>query len=121
MSFYPIAVVPPEHRFRTLVLCFDGTGNQFEADHSNVLQLFTMLKKDDRSKQMVYYQTGIGTYTTGPIATPIYSKVSKTLDMALGSSLSHHVMAGYEWLMQGREHPTVRNCCLSSSLYRCGG
>lgn len=25
-------IIPPDHPFRTLVLCFDGTGDQFDAD-----------------------------------------------------------------------------------------
>jgi uncharacterized protein (DUF2235 family) len=49
-------VIPPEHPFRTLVLCFDGTGDQFDADNSNIVRLFSMLPKADRTKQMVYYQ-----------------------------------------------------------------
>lgn len=47
---------PPDHDHRTLILCFDGTGDQFDADNSNIVQLFSMLKKDERAKQMVYYQ-----------------------------------------------------------------
>lgn len=58
----PRAVVPPvlepEHprRSRTLVLCFDGTGDQFDADNSNVVKLVSLLKKDDTANQLVYYQ-----------------------------------------------------------------
>ena len=53
---YP-PVIPPDHgQGRTLVLCFDGTGDQFDADNSNIVQLVSLLKKDDRSKQLVYYQ-----------------------------------------------------------------
>ncbi|KIL57003.1 hypothetical protein M378DRAFT_88465, partial [Amanita muscaria Koide BX008] len=44
---------------RTLVLCFDGTGDQFDNDNSNIVQLVSMLKKDDKTKQMVYYQYGL--------------------------------------------------------------
>lgn len=36
-----------------------------------------MLKKDDPDKQLVYYQAGIGTYTTPEIATPFMSSISK--------------------------------------------
>jgi hypothetical protein len=43
---------------KLLVLCFDGTGDQFDSDNSNVVQLVSMLKKDDKTKQMVYYQVG---------------------------------------------------------------
>lgn len=48
--------IPPEHENRTLILCFDGSGDQFDADNSNIVQLVSTLKKDDRTKQMVYYQ-----------------------------------------------------------------
>jgi hypothetical protein len=51
--------IPPTHTNRTLVLCFDGTGDQFDADNSNIVQLVSLLKKDDRSKQMVYYQVRV--------------------------------------------------------------
>jgi hypothetical protein len=52
------ATIPPSDpgRKRTLVLCFDGTGDQFDADNSNIVQLLSLLKKDDNSQQMVYYQ-----------------------------------------------------------------
>ena len=58
---------------RNLVLCFDGTGDSFDKDvsqlphpgardltwhfqNSNVVQFLAMLKKDDPEKQLVYYQ-----------------------------------------------------------------
>ncbi|KAH8119720.1 hypothetical protein DFH11DRAFT_1500290 [Phellopilus nigrolimitatus] len=101
---YKGPVIPPStksrKKHRTLVLCFDGTGDQFDNDNSNVVQFCSLLKKGDNKQQMVYYQAGIGTYTIPQIATPIASKVRKTLDMMLGSSLHHHVMGGYEFLME---------------------
>jgi hypothetical protein len=65
--------IPPTNDHRTLVLCFDGTGNQFDDEvrtiadplsrislivskNSNVINFFTLLKKDDKSQQLVYYQ-----------------------------------------------------------------
>ncbi|KAJ7720871.1 hypothetical protein DFH07DRAFT_907066 [Mycena maculata] len=41
----------------TLVLCFDGTGDQFDEDNSNIVKFFSMLPKGDRTRQLVYYQT----------------------------------------------------------------
>ncbi|KAF9269485.1 hypothetical protein L218DRAFT_850151 [Marasmius fiardii PR-910] len=93
-------IIPPEHLHRTLIVCFDGTGDQFDGDNSNIVQFVSLLKKDDRSKQMVYYQAGIGTYTSPTIATPLLSAVSKTLDQAVALNLDAHVMDGYEFLMQ---------------------
>ncbi|KAF9492297.1 hypothetical protein BDN71DRAFT_1483827 [Pleurotus eryngii] len=94
------SLIPPEHPYRTLVLCFDGTGDQFDEDNSNIVQLFTLLKKDDEDVQMVYYQAGIGTYTSPNIATPLMAKLSKTLDEMVAWNLDRHVMDGYEFLMQ---------------------
>ncbi|KAJ7490759.1 hypothetical protein FB451DRAFT_1124330 [Mycena latifolia] len=95
-----LPIIPPDHPSRTLVLCFDGTGDQFDSDNSNIVQFFAALPKGDRTKQLVYYQAGIGTYTTPEIATPIMSKISKFLDEAIAWNLDAHVMGGYEFLMQ---------------------
>ncbi|KAG6866325.1 hypothetical protein C0991_005792 [Blastosporella zonata] len=93
-------VIPPEHEKRTLVVCFDGTGDQFDADNSNIVQLVSLLKKNDRNKQMVYYQAGIGTYISPKVATPMTAKMSKILDEMFAWNLDAHVMSGYEFLMQ---------------------
>jgi len=93
-------IIPPTHRHRTLVLCFDGTGDQFDEDNSNIVELFSMLKRDDRRKQMVYYQAGIGTHGNRLLATPLASKISKSMDEAIAWNLSAHVMDGYEFLME---------------------
>ncbi len=44
------------HPGKMLIVCFDGTGNDFNADNSNIVQLVSMLKRDDKTTQMVYYQ-----------------------------------------------------------------
>ncbi|KAF8829500.1 hypothetical protein HHX47_DHR3000528 [Lentinula edodes] len=93
-------VIPRSHDHRTLVLCFDGTGDQFDEDNSNVVNLFSLLKKDDPSQQLVYYQSGIGTYTIPQIAQPWMAKLHKAADMMVGIHLNAHVMTGYEFLMQ---------------------
>ncbi|KAJ6549094.1 hypothetical protein DFH09DRAFT_1320391 [Mycena vulgaris] len=93
-------VIPPDRPFQTLVLCFDGTGDQFNTQNSNIVQLFSMLGKGDRTRQMVYYQSGVGTYTTPEIATPLRAKISKIIDSAVAWSLDAHLMGGYEFLMQ---------------------
>ncbi|KAK7464107.1 hypothetical protein VKT23_006271 [Stygiomarasmius scandens] len=91
---------PSESRSRTLVLCFDGTGDQFDDDNSNVVQFFSMLKKDDWRQQLVYYQSGIGTYNIPQVARPWMAKLQRVVDMMVGMHLSAHVMTGYEFIMQ---------------------
>ncbi|KLO09282.1 hypothetical protein SCHPADRAFT_907921 [Schizopora paradoxa] len=99
---YSGTVIPPPmpNRHRTLVLCFDGTGDQFDDDNSNIVQFFSMLKKGDKDQQLCYYQAGIGTYTIPQIATPFWSKLTQTVDLMIANSLDHHVMGGYEFLME---------------------
>ncbi|CAE7128369.1 unnamed protein product [Rhizoctonia solani] len=81
-------VIPPEDskRSRTLVLCFDGTGDQYDQDNSNIVQFIHLLSKDNPDNQMVYYQAGVA--------------ISKAADMALAHGLQNHVTEGYEFLMQ---------------------
>lgn len=87
--------IPPVHACRTLVLCFDGTGNQFCDDNSNVLQLFNMLKKEDPSQQVVYYQNArTGTSIVPQLAMPLLLKWKNP---------DPHVLGGYEFLMQNYE------------------
>lgn len=96
--------VPPTHKHRTLILCFDGTGDQFDDDNSNIVNFVSLLKKNDSSKQLVYYQAGIGTYTIPQVAKPMMAKVHKVLDAMIGVHLNAHVMSGYEFLMQNYEY-----------------
>ncbi|KAM5432737.1 hypothetical protein MferCBS31731_007361 [Microsporum ferrugineum] len=102
-----MATVEPLSRPKTLVLCFDGTGNKFsgtEAD-SNVLKIFRMLDSS-QGDQFHYYQPGIGTYVSSATFsdTGFYSRVKsamlKAKDSAVGSSFADHVMAGYRFLMR---------------------
>ncbi|KAF5328559.1 hypothetical protein D9758_018002 [Tetrapyrgos nigripes] len=94
------SVIPETHDSRTLVLCFDGTGDQFDDDNSNVVQLFSMLKKDDWRQQLVYYQSGIGTYNIPQVARPWMAKLERVVDSMVGMNLHVHVMTGYEFIMQ---------------------
>lgn len=96
--------IPPTHTHRTLVLCFDGTGDQFDDDNSNIVNFVSLLKKNDSRKQLVYYQAGIGTYTIPQIAKPMMAKVHKALDAMIGVHLNAHVMSGYEFLMQNYQY-----------------
>jgi len=95
-------IIPPEHEKRTLVLMFDGTGDQFDGDNSNIVQLCSLLKKEDRSKQMIYYQAGIGTYASPAWASPLMSRFSLACDMMFAKNLPGHVMGMlyYSWCVK---------------------
>ena len=44
---------------RNIVVCCDGTGNEFGESKSNVVKLYKMLACDD--SQITYYHPGVGT------------------------------------------------------------
>ncbi|KAI9437109.1 hypothetical protein BJY52DRAFT_1130131 [Lactarius psammicola] len=77
---------------RTLVLCFDGTGDRFDADNTNIVQFSSFLKKDDMSQQMVYYQSGVGTFTIPQVITPVKAFIQKYVNMAIANHLDAHIM-----------------------------
>ena len=41
---------------RTLVLCFDGTANEYGNNVTNVIKLYSLLRKDRVEEQLCYYQ-----------------------------------------------------------------
>lgn len=53
---------------RTLVLCFDGTANEYGGDNTNVVKFFSLLKKDDFDVQLCYYQASSMIETPGETA-----------------------------------------------------
>ncbi|RXW14426.1 hypothetical protein EST38_g11429 [Candolleomyces aberdarensis] len=125
-------VIPPTHQNRTLVLCFDGTGDQFDDDNSNVVQFVSLLKNDDRYKQLVYYQTGIGTYTAKDrTVSERMSQIHKLLDSMFARTIDAHIMGGYKFLMQNYK-PGDKICifgfsrgaytarCLAGMLHKVG-
>jgi len=79
------------------------------SQNSNVVQFLAMLKKDDPSTQLVYYQViplgphvnpavlmpsrqaGIGTYTSSVLKTPIIEGTSKLLDQMIAYNLPDHI------------------------------
>ena len=62
ITTYIMTTPANESRSRTLVLCFDGTGDRFDDSPTNVVRLFSLLDKSNPDKQLVYYQPGIGTF-----------------------------------------------------------
>ncbi|KAJ6585425.1 hypothetical protein B0H19DRAFT_1109618 [Mycena capillaripes] len=90
----------PQATARTLVLCFDGTSEQYDGYDTNPVKLFALLKKDDFREQLCYYQSGIGTYLKPSMTSPISEWCLKILDDAFAIYLNDHVMDGYRFLME---------------------
>ncbi|KAF8344878.1 hypothetical protein F5887DRAFT_969295 [Amanita rubescens] len=93
---------PPRDRARgrVLILCFDGTGNRFGEDNSNVVRFFRALKKDNHDHQILYYQPGIGTYSENRLVTHSVGVVEGWIEFAFATHLDDHVKDGYKFLIQ---------------------
>jgi uncharacterized protein (DUF2235 family) len=80
---------------RTIIVLLDGTGDKLDSDNSNIIHIMQCLKKASPD-QIVYYQSGIGTYDGKGLS----KGFSAGLDMAVGSGLGTHIRDAYRFLMQ---------------------
>lgn len=111
-----VQVTMPEttHHGRTLIILLDGTSNQFDATNTNVVKLCQVLRMDDRARQMIYYQPGIGTYTEPGITGTVERVAADAADLAVAWYLSGHVMDAYKFLMENHL-PKDRICIFGFS------
>src|ERR1700754_2707468 len=79
-----------------VILCFDGTGNEFGVNNTNVVRLVQVL---DRDKQRLYYDAGIGTLPEPHLTTRIRKGVGMTNDLAFALGLAQKVEDAYRFLM----------------------
>ena len=84
---------------RNIVLCLDGTSNQYAAINTNVIKLYAMLDRA-RNDQLSYYQPGIGTMPPPGVWGRIKRWVVTRLDLAIAWLLSDHVTDAYRFLMR---------------------
>jgi len=84
---------------RNLILCLDGTNNEFSEDNTNVVKLYSMIDQT-RPDQLAYYQPGIGTSVPPGVWGHLKRKVFETIDLATAWFLSTHVIDAYRYLQR---------------------
>jgi uncharacterized protein (DUF2235 family) len=84
---------------KNIVLCLDGTSNQYAATNTNVVKLYAMLDRA-RNDQLAYYQPGIGTFPPPGIWGRFKRWFITRLDLAIAWLLSDHVTDAYRFLMR---------------------
>ncbi|HEU4514132.1 MAG TPA: DUF2235 domain-containing protein [Nocardioidaceae bacterium] len=86
---------------KNVVVCLDGTGNQVKAKGStNVVRLFEMLDLSDETKQVAYYDPGVGTFSSQGAWTPAGKAITKGLGLAVGRGMRENLGEAYTFLMQ---------------------
>jgi uncharacterized protein (DUF2235 family) len=86
---------------KNVVLCCDGTANEFAGDRTNVVKLsFTLINDPE---QVTYYHPGLGTMEPPGTLTGIKRGLTKTLGQALGWGLEADIRDAYVFLMNNFE------------------
>ncbi|MDY7527858.1 MULTISPECIES: DUF2235 domain-containing protein [unclassified Cryobacterium] len=86
---------------RNLVICLDGTGAQPRArGDSNVIKVFGMLDLTDPTKQIAYYDPGVGTFSSSASWGPLARWLSRVGGLAFGNGLRQNLGEAYTWLMR---------------------
>lgn len=83
---------------KNIVICCDGTGNEFGASKSNVVKLYEMLVHDD--SQVTYYHPGVGTMGARSALTGITRWWTKVIGLAFGYGISDNIADAYQFLMR---------------------
>jgi uncharacterized protein (DUF2235 family) len=85
---------------KNIVICLDGTNNKLrEAANTNVVRLFDMLDLSDVSKQVAYYDPGVGTFSSPAAWTPVARTISRYAGLMFGSGLRQNLGEAYVYLM----------------------
>jgi uncharacterized protein (DUF2235 family) len=84
---------------RNIILCFDGTNNEYAATNTNVVKLYAMLDRGIPD-QFSYYQPGIGTIPPPGLLDKVTKWLITRVDLAFAILLDDHVAAGYRFLMR---------------------
>ncbi|KAG9094006.1 hypothetical protein FRC06_011276, partial [Ceratobasidium sp. 370] len=83
---------------RKLVVCIDGTSNQYSDKNTNVIELYSHIEKSDT--QLTYYNSGIGTYAKPSMRSWSYLKqvINNGIDLAIAWNLDRVIIGAYRWL-----------------------
>ncbi|KAJ7097685.1 hypothetical protein C8R44DRAFT_643151, partial [Mycena epipterygia] len=86
---------------KNLVVCIDGTDNQFGVKNTNVVEICNRITKNSPSKpQLTYYNSGIGTYARPSLYSFAYwqQALGSKVDLAFAWRFERIVQGAYRWL-----------------------
>jgi len=86
---------------KNIVICCDGTGNEVEANLSNVLKLYRCVKKN--KQQIVFYDPGVGTLSSSDGWSRFKNRTKQVFGLATGRGLDQNVLDAYHFLVDRYE------------------
>src|SRR5690349_1592940 len=100
---------------KNIVVCCDGTANEFAKDNTNVVKLYSTLVHESPA-QCTYYHPGVGTMEPAGALTPLRRRFTKLLGLAVGAYLENDIRDAYAFVMQAYEPcPTRRRSFCTAS------
>jgi len=86
---------------KKIVVCLDGTGNQLGANNpTNVARVFQLLDVSEPSKQIAYYDPGVGTMSAASARGTLGRATSRLSGLAFGTGMKTNLAEAYTYLMQ---------------------
>lgn len=86
---------------RNLVICCDGTGEEYGDNNSNVVKLYSLL--ENSARQVTYYHPGLGTMGSRFAVSKIGRLWTKIIGLAFGYGLTANIIDAYVFLMNEYE------------------
>lgn len=80
---------------KNIVLCYDGTGNEYGPNNTNVVGTFEAIVRDDT--QIAFYDPGVGTFNA--LGRNMGKKAGTLMGQAFGYGLTQNLEDAYEYLM----------------------
>jgi uncharacterized protein (DUF2235 family) len=83
---------------KNIVICCDGTGNEFGRSNYNVVKLYKVLVRDER--QVAYYHPGVGKMGSRSALSQVGRSWTRLIGLAFGYGISDNVADAYQFLMR---------------------
>ncbi len=87
---------------KNIVICCDGTSNEFDGDRTNVVKLYQTLVHDPKV-QVTYYHPGLGTQEAAGALTGFSRWWTRLAGFAFGYGLTNDIRDAYVFLMNHYE------------------
>jgi uncharacterized protein (DUF2235 family) len=87
---------------KNIVVCCDGTANEFAQNRTNVIKLYSALVHDT-PEQVTFYHPGIGTMEPFGSLSTITRWFTRVLGMAIGYGLENDIRDAYAFLIEKYE------------------
>ncbi len=84
---------------KNIIVCCDGTGNEYGDRNSNVVRLFSVLRRNT-PEQVAFYDPGVGTFSVRPSMTRIMRGFWRAMGLGFGIGLGKNIIDAYTFVMQ---------------------